>query len=201
MLFYKHTGIVNGAATWPITAPEFGNGWDFRQVFAGSSGSVYAIRQNGDMLYYKYTGTSNGAAALGPSPASRSAAAGISARYSRQIAWCFAIKQDGDMLYYKHAAQRSGQSAGRSGQEDGNGWDFRQVFASSNGSIYAIKQNGDMLYYKHAGYNDGAINSPFRPRRSATVGISARSSQARTVPSMPSSKTATCSFTGTPGCD
>ena len=39
---------------------KIGNGWDFKQVFAGSGGAIYAIKGNGDMLFYKYAGTADG---------------------------------------------------------------------------------------------------------------------------------------------
>lgn len=35
MLFYNHTGTADGSPTWPIQAKKIGNGWDFKQVFAG----------------------------------------------------------------------------------------------------------------------------------------------------------------------
>jgi hypothetical protein len=36
MLFYKHTGTADGSDTWPIQAQKIGNGWNFKQVFAGN---------------------------------------------------------------------------------------------------------------------------------------------------------------------
>jgi len=33
---------------------------DFKQVFAGSGGAIYAIKENGDMLFYKYAGAADG---------------------------------------------------------------------------------------------------------------------------------------------
>jgi hypothetical protein len=35
MLFYKHTGAADGSPTWPIQAKKIGEGWNFKQVFAG----------------------------------------------------------------------------------------------------------------------------------------------------------------------
>ena len=35
MLFYKHTGTADGSPNWPIQAKKIGNGWNFKQVFAG----------------------------------------------------------------------------------------------------------------------------------------------------------------------
>ena len=39
MLFYKHTGADGGSADWPIQAKKIGNGWNFKQVFAGDNGA------------------------------------------------------------------------------------------------------------------------------------------------------------------
>src|SRR5437764_1432293 len=62
MPFYKHTGAATGSATWPIQAKKIGNGWNFKQVFAGHEGAIYAIQDNGDMLFYKHAGFATGAA-------------------------------------------------------------------------------------------------------------------------------------------
>ena len=35
MLFYKHAGVDDGSATWPISGKKIGNGWNFKQVSAG----------------------------------------------------------------------------------------------------------------------------------------------------------------------
>jgi len=60
MLFYEHDGADDGSDDWPIQAKKIGNGWNFRQVFAGSNGAVYAISQDGDMLFYKHAGFNDG---------------------------------------------------------------------------------------------------------------------------------------------
>ncbi|MBD2448614.1 hypothetical protein H6G76_15925 [Nostoc sp. FACHB-152] len=62
MLFYKHTGSDDGSPTWPIQGVKIGNGWNFKQVFAGDHGAIYAIKSNGDMLFYKHTGIDDGSA-------------------------------------------------------------------------------------------------------------------------------------------
>jgi hypothetical protein len=35
MLFYKYAGTADGSFNWPVQAKKIGNGWDFKQVFAG----------------------------------------------------------------------------------------------------------------------------------------------------------------------
>jgi hypothetical protein len=62
MLFYKHTDVAGGTANWPIQAKKIGNGWNFKQVFAGDNGAIYAITEDGDMLFYKHTGAAGGTA-------------------------------------------------------------------------------------------------------------------------------------------
>jgi len=62
MLFYKHTGTADGSPNWPIQAQKIGDGWNFKQVFAGGNGAVYAITEDGDMLFYKHTGAADGSA-------------------------------------------------------------------------------------------------------------------------------------------
>jgi hypothetical protein len=56
MLFYKHAGVDDGSANWPISGNKIGNGWNFKQVFAGVDRVIYAIQENGDMLFYQHAG-------------------------------------------------------------------------------------------------------------------------------------------------
>jgi hypothetical protein len=55
-----HTGTADGSPNWAIQGKKIGDGWDFKQVFAGSGGAIYGIKDNGDMLFYKYTGAADG---------------------------------------------------------------------------------------------------------------------------------------------
>src|SRR5436309_13310541 len=54
MLFYRHDGAVDGSPDWPIQAAKIGNGWNFRQVFAGRYGARYTISQTGDRLFPRH---------------------------------------------------------------------------------------------------------------------------------------------------
>jgi hypothetical protein len=60
MLYYRFTGMKDGSRTWAVSARKIGNGWNFKQVFAGDNGSIYAIKSNGDMLYYRFAGMKDG---------------------------------------------------------------------------------------------------------------------------------------------
>jgi hypothetical protein len=51
-----------GSANWPFSGKKIGNGWNFKQVFGGADGAIYAIQENGDMLFYKHAGFLDGSA-------------------------------------------------------------------------------------------------------------------------------------------
>jgi hypothetical protein len=65
------------------------------------------------------------------------------------------------MLFYKHTGAADGSATWPIvGKKIGEGWNFNQVFAGSNGAIYAITESGDMLFYKHTGAADGSATWP-----------------------------------------
>jgi hypothetical protein len=67
MLFYKHLDYRDGSASWwPGGGTKIGNGWNFKQVFAGPEGAIYAITFDGDMLFYKHLGYRDGSASWWP---------------------------------------------------------------------------------------------------------------------------------------
>src|SRR5438034_11727442 len=57
MLFYKHTGTDDGSASWPIMAKKIGNGWNFKQVFAGGRVALYVMTYVGELLCEVYPET------------------------------------------------------------------------------------------------------------------------------------------------
>ena len=130
MLFYAHSGLDDGAATWPVQAKKIGNGWNFREAFAGQGGAVYAIQQNGDMLFYRHAGMGDGSAnwpiqaqKIGNGWDFRHVFAGDNGAI-------YAIQQNGDMLFYRHAGFHDGSpNWSIQAKKIGNGWDFREVFA------------------------------------------------------------------------
>ena len=133
MLFYKHIGANDGSPNWPIQAVKVGNGWNFKQVFAGDNGAVYAIQDNGDMLFYKHAGFNDGS----PNWPIQGVKVGNGWNFKQVFAGdngaVYAIQDNGDMLFYKHAGFNDGSPNWPiQAKKIGSGWNFKQVFASGN---------------------------------------------------------------------
>lgn len=60
LMWYRHVGHNDGSFRWE-GPHKVGTGWgDFRQVFAGSDGVIYAVTESGDLLWYRHDGRADG---------------------------------------------------------------------------------------------------------------------------------------------
>jgi tachylectin len=75
LLYHKYRGLSDtaftnsGSSSWGTTGARIGNGWNFRQVFSGGDGVIFAINEEGELLYYRYLGMSDGSRSWGASGA------------------------------------------------------------------------------------------------------------------------------------
>ncbi len=62
LLWYRHDGRGDGSFTWAQgSGNKVGNGWNnFKQVFSGGDGVIYAIQDNGNLLWYRHDGRGDG---------------------------------------------------------------------------------------------------------------------------------------------
>ena len=63
LLWYRHDGRGDGSFAWaePGSGKKVGNGWsNFKHVFSGGDGVIYAVRDNGDLLWYRHDGWGDG---------------------------------------------------------------------------------------------------------------------------------------------
>ncbi|WP_449420615.1 tachylectin-related carbohydrate-binding protein [Phormidium nigroviride] len=65
-----------------------------------------------------------------------------------------------DLCWYQHSGWQDGSTSWASNNctKVGSGWNFRTVFASSNGVIYGINANNELLWYQHRGWQDGSAS-------------------------------------------
>jgi hypothetical protein len=74
LLYYKFGGVTPPTAAqastgiWPVSAVRIGNGWNFRDVFAGQGGAIFAVKENGDLLFYKLLSVTNNTGNWAPDP-------------------------------------------------------------------------------------------------------------------------------------
>jgi hypothetical protein len=136
MLFYKHLGYRDGSANWwPGRGTQIGNGWNFKQVFAGPEGAIYAITDSGDMLFYRHLGYKDGSASWLSGGGTK---IGNGWNFKQVFAGpegaIYAINDAGDMLFYRHLGYKDGSAnwLPGGGTKIGNGWDFVQVTANNS---------------------------------------------------------------------
>ena len=162
--WYRHNGAQTGAG---LNAPgawsgptEVGSGWqNFKQVFSGSDGILYAIAQDGTLKWYRHTGYSDGSATWEGPKNVGTGWQNFKEVFGMGDGIIYAIAGDGKLKWYKHTGVRDGTMAWEGPKDVGTGWqNFKQVFGAGNGVIYAIAGDGILKWYKHTGYRDGSFN-------------------------------------------
>jgi hypothetical protein len=142
LLWYRHQGRDDGADRWaPGSGTKVGNGWNFKQVFSGGDGVIYAIqnttvdvssgrRIGGNLAWYRHDDWRTGGSQW-TSPV----AAGRKWDKFQQVFYggdgvIYAIQDNGDLLWYRHEGHDDGADrwAPGSGTKVGNGWNFHEVF-------------------------------------------------------------------------
>jgi hypothetical protein len=156
LLWYRHEGWQNGAVKWSGRI-KVGIEWDqFKFIFPGGEGVIYAVAPGGDLLWYRHDGWQDGAV-----------------RWSGKIkvgtGWdqfkfvfpggegiIYAVTPGGDLLWYRHDGWRDGAVRWSGKIKVGTEWDqFKFVFPGREGIIYAVTPGGDLLWYRHDGWQDG----------------------------------------------
>lgn len=135
LLWYKHTGFQDGSRTWAVggEAQKIGNGWgNFKHLFSGGNGVIYAVTSNNRLLWYKHTGWQDGSASWATREAQQ-IGNGWNFRqlFSGGDGVIYAVNSDNQLLWYKHTGWQDGSrswAASGAAQQIGNGWNFRQLF-------------------------------------------------------------------------
>ena len=128
------------------------------------TGTVLAIKHDGDLLWYRYTGdgTADQSGATGWKPNSSNPIGRGWADFHQVLGigngQVLAIKHDGDLLWYRYTGDGTADQSGATGWEPnssnpiGRGWaDFHQVLGIGDGQVLAIKHDGDLLWYRYTG--------------------------------------------------
>jgi hypothetical protein len=172
LLWYRHEGRNDGTGAWAgASGRQVGKGWNFKHVFAGDNGVIYAIQDNGDLLWYRHDGRADGSGAWAAGGTGQKVGNSWNFRhvFSGGDGVIYAIKElgldpttgrrtGGDLLWYRHDGYADGRAAwaAQSGKTVGKSWHFKQVFSAGDGIIYAVQDNGDLLWYRHDGRADGS---------------------------------------------
>jgi hypothetical protein len=123
LLWYRHTGIADGHDAWAAHLPvppgqldgQIGLGWDFKNVFCGGKGIIYAVTNDYRLLWYGHSAFADGQNAFTPPP-DLSDADKHAGKAPGQIGWgwnfkhvfsggngvIYAVTQDNRLLWYRH---------------------------------------------------------------------------------------------------
>ena len=158
---YKHVGDQFGTPAW-CKNKNIGNSWhNFKRVFSGGSGIIYAITKGGDLLWYRHTGRFDAVFSWdGP----------FNVRHKSHEGWhnykqifsdggaIYAIQPGGSLLRFEHLGRHDGSNSWAKLEGIGTGWhNFKYVFAGGPGIIYGIKPDGRLLWYRVSRKDKGAF--------------------------------------------
>jgi hypothetical protein len=162
----RHDGAASGVAanvsgSWqgPRVVDE---DWDnFKEVFAGDNGDIYAVVSDGVLRLYKHSGFQTGVSQdeaggwLPPQSLSKGWS-NFKQAFSGGGGVLYALANDGTLKWYKHGT--AGGKATWEGPKDvATNWgSYRKAFAGGRGIIYVLTFNGKLLWFKHLGFATGA---------------------------------------------
>jgi hypothetical protein len=160
LLFYRDE-TQNGSGLVAGPSVIGASGWgEFRFLFSGGDGIIYAVNREGDLLFYRdhnQDGTGNVA---DPSVIGHGGWGEFKFLFSGGSGIIYAVK-GGDLLFYRdHNQDGTGNVADPSVIGHG-GWDALEfVFSGGNGIIYAVK-GGKLLFYRdHTQDGTGNVADP-----------------------------------------
>ena len=174
LLWHRHDGWRDGSSNWAANSGNrVGNGWgQFKQVFSGGDGVIYAVQDNGDLLWYRHDGWRDGSGTWAEGSGGKvgngwdfkqvfSGGNGViyAVQHSR-LDPTSGRRTGRHLLWYRHDGWRNGSDtwAANSGAIVGRYWEhFSMVFAGENDFVFAIQDSGDLLWYQHDGRGDGSF--------------------------------------------
>jgi Tachylectin len=148
LCWYRHDGWQDGSSRWANgNCITVGRGWNFKTVFASAGGVIYGIKENGQLYWYRHDGWRDGSSrwanGSGTNVGSGWNFKTVFASSNGVNSVIYGIKENNDLYWYRHDGWQDGSNNwanGGTGIVVGHGWNFRSVFASSNGIVYGIAQ-------------------------------------------------------------
>ncbi len=159
--WHRHDGAQDGTFRWQEARVVDVNWGDFKDVFPGGDGIIYAITRNGALMRYQHAGF---AAGLG-----RDDTGGWLAPQQLANGWgnfaqtfsvghgiIYAIARDGTLKWYRQTVSANGKSALEGPKDVDKGWSGLKVFSGGDGVIYAIAGDGKLKWTRHNAFMTGA---------------------------------------------
>jgi Tachylectin len=145
--WYRHNGYMDGSMNWsgPIDVtpnqrspfgPRFDLDWgNFKQVFSGGEGVMYAITNDGTLVWYHHRGYLTGTREWDGPRNVGTGWADFTRVFSPGDGVIYAMKPTGEMLWYKHVGYEDGSVSWQGPVEIAADWkDFIFVFPGMTGT-------------------------------------------------------------------
>ena len=162
LLFYRDF-TQNG--TGDVNTPKVigQGGWQqFKFLFSGGDGIIYAVNPQGQLLFYRDT-TQNGTGDVNtPSVIGLGGWQQFKFLFSGGNGIIYAVNQQGQLLFYRDFTRNGTGDVNTPKVIGQGGWQqFKFLFSGGNGNIYAVNQQGQLLFYKdHNQDGTGDVNTP-----------------------------------------
>jgi hypothetical protein len=181
LMWMRHDGRNDGSFNWaamPDGGKKVGIGWNFKQVFSGGDGIIYAVTDSGDLTWTRHEGRNDGSFRWAPMP-NGGKKVGIGWNFKQVFSGgdgiIYGVTENGDLMWTRHDGRNDGSfrwaPAPDGGKKVGIGWNFKQIFSGGDGIIYAVTDNGDLMWMRHDGRNDGSFRWAPMPDGGKKVGI------------------------------
>ena len=147
LLWHRHLGWADGSDRWAQAPKTIGQGWDFKHVFSGGDGVIYAINHDGDLVWYRHLGREDGRFVWdGPRTVGHgwdfaqvfSAGDGVIYAVEPMVEPLVRVEErtgpptGGRLFWYRHLGWADGTDSWAEGPKTvGKGWEFEHVFAQT----------------------------------------------------------------------
>ena len=159
LLWYRHAGWATVSSSWANSgiARQIGTGWSsFVTVLAGSNGTLFGLRPNGDLIWYRYVVSdwNTGAGSWAANSGSRigNGFTSFSRLFGGYDGVIWGVAGNGDLHYFRYNRTdgTTGSGAWTSRGKVGNGWQaMSDLVGDSGGVIYAMA--GTLKWYRYDG--------------------------------------------------
>jgi hypothetical protein len=159
--WFRHDGALEGK--FDMVGPRSVDvGWaNFKQIFPGGEGVIYAITRQGSLMRYQHVGYGTGLgrddpAAWLPTQEIATGWGNLIRAFSAGEGVIYTITTDGKLWWFRLTGFLNGRATWEGPKNVGRGWEgFKQVFSGGDGVIYAISADGKLWWYHHVAYRTG----------------------------------------------
>lgn len=138
-------------------------GWqNFKSIFSGGNGIIYAVDQNGRLLRYRDKTQDGTGDVANPTVIGLSGWQEFKFLFSGGKDIIYAVDQNGRLLFQRDMTQNGGGAITEPSVIGLGGWQtFKALFSGGNGIIYAVDQSGRLLFYRDTTQNGtGDVANP-----------------------------------------